>query len=72
MYVTREEVKVYKPEEGKALKLTRNGELIMYMVVPYYELPNYDYEVEEVSIEEAKKYIEKGNRSIKRAIKTFK
>lgn len=72
MYVTREEVKVYKPEEGKALKLTRNGELIMYMVVPYYELPNYDYEVEEVSIEEAKKYIEKGNRRIKRAIKTFK
>lgn len=72
MYVTREEVKVYKPEEGKALKLTRNGELIMYMVVPYYELPNYDYEVEEVSIEEAKKYIEKGNRRMKRTIKIFK
>ena len=72
MYVTREEVKVYKPEDGKALKLTRNGQLVMYMVVPYYALPNYDYDVEEVDIEEAKHYIDKGTKRIKRAFKTFK
>ena len=49
MYVTREEVKVYHPEEGKAIKLSKNGKLISYMVVPYYALPQYDFEVEENS-----------------------
>ena len=39
MYVTREEVKVYHPEEGKAIKLSKNGKLISYMVVPYFALP---------------------------------
>lgn len=37
MYVTRKEVKVYNHEEGKA---------ISYMVVPYYELLGYNFEVE--------------------------
>lgn len=72
MYVTREEVKVYKPDEGKAIKLTQNGKLIMYMVTPYYELPNYNYEVEEVDIEEAKTYLSKGVSKVKKFIKTFK
>lgn len=72
MYVTREEVKVYHPEEGKAIKLTKNGKVIMYTVVPYFELPTYDYDVEEVDIEEAKNYLKKGIGRVKRVIKSFK
>ena len=72
MYVTREEVKVYTPEEGKAIKLSKNGKLISYMVVPYYELPQYDFEVEEVDISEAEEYWDKANSKLKRAIKFFK
>lgn len=72
MFVTREEVKVYTPEEGKAIKLSKNGKLISYMVVPYYELPQYDFEVEEVDISEAEKYWDKANNKLKRAIKFFK
>ena len=72
MYVTREEVKVYHPEEGKAIKLTKNGKVISYMVVPYYELPQYDFEVEEVDISEAEEYWDKANNKLKRAIKFFK
>lgn len=72
MYVTREEVKVYTPEEGKAIKLSKNGKIISYMVVPYYELPQYDFEVEEVDISEAEEYWDKANNKLKRAIKFFK
>ena len=72
MYVTREEVKVYTPEEGKAIKLTKNGKIISYMVVPYYALPQYDFEVEEVDISEAEEYWDKANNKLKRAIKFFK
>lgn len=72
MFVTREEVKVYTPEEGKAIKLSKNGKLISYMVVPYYELPQYDFEVEEVDISEAEEYWDKANNKLKRAIKFFK
>lgn len=72
MYVTREEVKVYHPEEGKAIKLSKNGKLISYMVVPYYALPQYNFDVEEVDISEAEKYWDKANNKLKRAIKLFK
>lgn len=72
MYVTREEVKVYRPDEGKAIKLSKDGKVVMYMVTPYYELPNYDYVVEEVNIKEAKDYLNKGVGKIKRFIKGFK
>lgn len=72
MYVTREEVKVYHPEEGKAIKLTKNGKLISYMVVPYYALPQYDFEAEEVDISEAEQYFDKGINKLKRMIKRFK
>jgi len=72
MYVTREEVKVYHPEEGKAIKLTKNGKVISYMVVPYYALPQYDFEVEEVDISEAEQYFDKGINRLKRIIKRFK
>lgn len=72
MYVTREEVKVYHPEEGKAIKLTKNGKVISYMVVPYYALPQYEFEVEEVDISEAEQYFDKGINRLKRMIKRFK
>ena len=72
MYVTREEVKVYHPEEGKAIKLSKNGKLISYMVVPYYALPQYEFEVEEVDISEAEQYFDKGINRLKRMIKRFK
>ena len=72
MYVTREEVKVYHPEEGKAIKLSKNGKLISYMVVPYYALSQYNFDVEEVDISEAESYWDKANNKLKRAIKFFK
>lgn len=72
MYVTREEVKVYHPEEGKAIKLSKNGKLISYMVVPYYALPQYDFKVEEVDISEAEEYWDKANSKLKKAIRFFK
>lgn len=72
MYVTREEVKVYHPEEGKAIKLSKNGKLVSYMVVPYYALPQYDFEVEEVDISEAEEYWDKANSKLKKAIRFFK
>ena len=72
MYVTREEVKVYHPEEGKAIKLTKNGKVVSYMVVAYYALPQYEFEVEEVDISEAEQYFDKGVNRLKRMIKRFK
>lgn len=72
MLVTREEVKVYAPDEGKAIKLSKDGKIIMYMVVPYYELPHYDYDVEEVDIEEAKNYLNNNAKRAKRIIKSFR
>ena len=72
MYVTREEVKVYNPEEGKAIKLTKDGKVITYMVVPYYALPQYNFEIEEVDMSEAEKYYEKANNKLRRMVKWFK
>ena len=72
MYVTKEEVKVYNPEEGKAIKLTKDGKVVMYMVTPYFELPQYGYTVEEVDIEEAEDYYTKGIKRLKRTLKFFK
>ena len=72
MYVTKEEVKVYNPEEGKAIKLTKDGKVVMYMVTPYYELPQYGYTVEEVDIQEAEDYYNKGIKRLKRTLKFFK
>lgn len=72
MYVTREEVKVYHPEEDKAIKLTKNGKIISYMFVPYYALPQYDFEVEEVDISEAEAYYDKANNKLRRMVKFFK
>lgn len=72
MYVTREEVVVHHPEEGKAIKLSKNGKLISYMVVPYFALPQYDFEVEEVDISEAENYYDKANNKLRRMVKFFK
>ena len=72
MYVTREEVKVYHPEDGKVIKLTKGNKVISYIVGPYYELPQYDYNVEEVDISEAENYYDKANKKLKRMIKFFK
>ena len=72
MYVTKEEVKVYNPEEGKAIKLTKDGKVVMYMVTPYYKLPQYGYTVEEVDIQEAEDYYNKGIKRLKRTLKFFK
>lgn len=52
-----ETIKVYIPDEGKALKITQNNKVIMYMLEPLYYLPTYSYEIEEVDKEEAIKWI---------------
>ena len=72
MFVTREEVKVYHPEEGKAIKLTKDGKVISYMIAPYYALPQYDFQVEEVDISEAETYFDKANNKLRRMVKFFK
>lgn len=72
MKTTTEEIKVYIPDEGKAIKLTLNGKLVMYMVVPYYALPNYNYEVEEVNIDEAKRWVGKTNNKVRKGLKFIK
>ena len=72
MFVSREEVKVFIPEEGKAIKLTKDGKVISYMVVPYYALPQYNFEVEEVDISEAEKYYERANNKLSRMVKWFR
>lgn len=52
-----ETIKVYIPDEGKALKIIQNNKVVMYMLEPLYYLPNYTYEVEEVDKEDAIKWI---------------
>ena len=52
-----ETIKVYIPDEGKALKITQNNKVIMYMLEAIYYLPNYTYEVEEIDKEDAIKWI---------------
>lgn len=52
-----ETIKVYVPDEGKALKITQNNKVVMYMLEALYYLPNYTYKVEEVDKEEAIKWI---------------
>lgn len=52
-----ETIKVYIPDEGKALKITQNNKVVMYMLEPLYYLPNYTYEVEEVDKEDAINWI---------------
>lgn len=48
MTVEIKTVEVIIPDEDKALKIKQKGKVLMYMLEPYYKLPHYDYEVEEV------------------------
>jgi hypothetical protein len=57
MTTNLETIKVYIPDEGKALKVMQNNKLVMYMLEPLYYLPNYTYDVIEVDKEEAIKWI---------------
>lgn len=53
MQINTETVKVYKPDKGKAIKLSQDGKVVTYLQVAYYELPGYNYTVEEVDIKES-------------------
>lgn len=57
MTTNLETIKVYTPDEGKALKIMQNNKLVMYMLEPLYYLPHYTYDVIEVDKEEAIKWI---------------
>lgn len=57
MTTNLETIKVYIPDEGKALKVMQNNKLVMYMLEPLYYLPHYTYDVIEVDKEEAVKWI---------------
>lgn len=64
-----ETIKVYIPDEGKALKIKQNNKVIMYMLEPLYYLPNYTYEVEEVDKEDAIKWINRTKSFTKKLFK---
>lgn len=72
MITSTVEVKVYTPAEGKAIKLTQNGKIVTYLMIAYYELPTYNYYVEEVDITEAEKYYAKANNKIRKFSKMFR
>lgn len=59
MTVETKTVEVIIPDEDKALKIKQKGKVLMYMLEPYYKLPHYDYEVEEVDKKEAIAWIKK-------------
>lgn len=62
MITKTEQVEVYIPDEGKALKITQNNKVVLYMIEPFYKLPHYSYEVKEVPKEEAIKWINNAKR----------
>lgn len=62
-------VKVYTPDEGKAIKLSQDGKVVTYLQVAYYELPGYNYDVEEVDIKESDKFYNKLKRTAKNLCK---
>lgn len=57
MTTNLETIKVYIPDENKALKIMQNNKLVMYMLEPLYYLPHYTYDVIEVDKEEAVKWL---------------
>lgn len=65
-------IKVIIPDEGKCLKITQNGKILMYMKTPYYQLPEYDYQVEEVDIKEGEIYMNKHNNNMKKIFSKIK
>lgn len=66
------QIKVITPEANKCLKISQNGKVLMYMKNPYYELPHYNYKVEEVSLEEGEQFMKKANGKVKGFIHKIK
>ena len=69
MNIEFKQIKVYTHAKDKCLKITQGGKVIMYMKDPYYELPHYNYKVEEVDIEEGKSFFNKINNKVKHFFK---
>lgn len=65
-------IKVISPSKGKALKITQDKKLVMYMITDYYEVPTYKYTVEEVDIEEYIKWKNGMKAGIKNIFKFLK
>lgn len=59
MDIKFENVRVITPDRDKCLKISQNGKVLMYMKTPYYDLPRYNYTVEEVSLAEGEEYNKK-------------
>ena len=66
MDIKFEQIKVITPGVDKCLKISQNGKVLMYMKTSYYMLPHYNYDVEEVPIEEGEAFNKKANNNIKR------
>ena len=71
MNIKFEQVRVITPDVNKCLKISQNGKVLMYMKSPYYDLPQYNYTVEEVPIEEGEEYTNKTNSNIKKLFSIF-
>ena len=69
MTTNLETIKVYTPDEGKALKVMQNNKLVMYILEPLYYLPHYTYDVIEVNKEEAIKWINRTKAFTKKLFK---
>lgn len=66
MNIKFEQIRVITPDVNKCLKISQNGKILMYMKTPYYDLPHYNYNVEEVPIEEGESFMNKTNSGIKK------
>lgn len=72
MNIKFEQIRVITPDVNKCLKISQNGKVLMYMKSPYYDLPHYNYNVEEVSIEEGERFMKKANNKVKGFIHKIK
>ena len=69
MNIKFEQVRIITPDVNKCLKISHNGKVLMYMKEPYYDLPHYNYKVEEVPIEEGEQF---NKEKIKNITKLFR
>lgn len=69
MNIKFEQVRIITPDVNKCLKISQNGKVLMYMKEPYYDLPRYNYKVEEVPIEEGEQF---NKEKIKNITKLFR
>ena len=72
MNIKFEQIRVITPDVNKCLKISQNGKVLMYMKSPYYDLPHYNYNVEEVPIEEGEHFMKKANNKVKGFIHKIK